>query len=98
MPDGYNPNKEYIESVKPGGTGKGANDHKILYNYRIISDYFHKTGFKTKLLEYWDESGRFHYINWEEENGFITRSRRYDPRNKKGSLEYTSLIIDAIKP
>ncbi len=98
VPDGFNPNKEYIESVKPGGTGKGAKDHKMLYNYKIITDYLQKYGFTVRLLEYWDEYGQFHYIDWENENGFIERSRRYDSRNKNGYLEYTSLIIDGVKP
>lgn len=98
VPDGFNPNKEYIESVKPGGTGKGAKSHKMLYNYRIITDYLQKYGFTVRLLEYWDEHGQFHYIDWDNENGFIERSRRYDSRNKNGSLEYTSLIVDAMKP
>ena len=98
VPDAYNPNKDYTESVKPGGTGKGAMSHKIFYNYRTIIEGLQKAGFIVKLLEYWDEYGQFHFIDWTNENGFIERSRRYDPRNKKGSLEYTSLIADAIKP
>ena len=98
VPDAYNPNKDYTESVKPGGTGKGAMSHKIFYNYRTIIEGLQKAGFIVKLLEYWDEYGQFHFIDWTNENGFIERSRRYDPRNKKGSLEYTSLIVDAIKP
>ena len=98
VPDAYNPNKNYIESVKPGGTGKGAMGHKIFYNYRTMTEVLQKAGFIVKLLEYWDEYGQFHYIDWTNENGFIERSRRYDPRNKNGSLEYTSLIIDANKP
>lgn len=98
VPDGYNPNKEYIESVRPGGTGKGAGDHKMLYNYKIISDNLQKAGFETKLLEYWDDNGKFHYEDWNNDNGLIIRSRRYDPRNNNGVIKYTSLIIDAIKP
>ncbi len=98
VPDGYNQKKEYIDAVKPGGIGRGASGHRILYNYRTISDYLQRAGFKTELLEYWDELGQFHYKDWGKENGFIIRSKRYDPRNKGSSLEYTSLIIDAIKP
>lgn len=98
VPDGYNPDKKYTESVKPYGTGKGACDHKMLYNYKILSGKLQKAGFEIKLLEYWDENAQFHYENWSNENGFIIRSRLYDPRNKDGSLKYTSLIIDATKP
>lgn len=98
VPDSYNPSKEYIESIRPGGTGKGAGDHKMLYDYKIISEKFQKVGFETKLLEYWDENGKFHHEDWKNDDGFIIRSRRYDPRNKNGDLKYTSLIIDATKP
>jgi len=98
VPDAYNPNKDYIKSVKPGGTGKGAMNHKIFYNYRTMTEGLQKAGFIVKLLEYWDEYGQFHFIDWTNENGFIERSRRYDTRNKNGSLEYTSLIAEATKP
>jgi len=37
VPDGFHPNPGYIERVKPGGTGPGAGDHKILYTYRTLS-------------------------------------------------------------
>ncbi len=31
VPDGFHPNPDYIEFVKPGGSGPGADDHKILW-------------------------------------------------------------------
>lgn len=49
-------------------------------------------------MEYWDERGQFHYEEWDEDDGFIGRSRRFDTRNQGGTLGFTSLIIDAIKP
>lgn len=98
VPDGYNPDKAYIEHVRPGGIGPGAEDHKILYNYKIMKDRLEKVGFKVDLLEYWDENGEFHFVNWSDDGGRIIRSKRYDQRNKGGKLYYTSLIVDAIKP
>ncbi|MBI4947285.1 MAG: hypothetical protein HY840_12900 [Bacteroidetes bacterium] len=98
VPDGYNPNKDYIEWVKPGGSGEGADDHKILYNYKILKQRLEAVGFKVSLLEYWDEQGEFHFIEWTDEGGHVRRSRRYDARNKDGKLNYTSLIVDAVKP
>jgi len=98
VPDGFNPDKEYIAHVIPGGTGPGAHDHKILYNYKIMSERLSKAGFKVNLLEYWDEQGKFHSTDWTDEGGYILRSKRYDPRNKDGILKYTSLIVDAVKP
>ena len=54
--------------------------------------------FQVRLLEYWDEQGQFHYHDWDENAGFIGRSKRFDTRNQGEKLGFTSLIIDAIKP
>lgn len=97
VPDGFHPEKEYIDYVKPGGSGNGADDHKVLYNYQSISESLHEAGFTVKLLEYFDENGQFHDIAWKSEDGFIKRSKNFDPRNVNGELNYTSLIVDAIK-
>lgn len=97
VPDGYHPDKTYIDYVKPNGTGLGADDHKILYNYSIMKKKLEQVGFTVHLLEYWDENGKFHYVDWSNDHGKVTRSRRYDSRNIDGTLNYTSLIVDAIK-
>lgn len=98
VPDGFHPDQSYIEATKPGGSGDGAQDHKIHYNYRIMKERLEQAGFKVKLLEYWDEQGNFHAVDWTDEGGRVRRSKRYDPRNVDGKLNYTSLIIDAVKP
>jgi predicted SAM-dependent methyltransferase len=98
VPDGFHPDPSYIEYVRPGGTGLGADDHKILYNYKIMKQRLESVGFRVQLLEYWDENGKFHYTDWTDEGGRISRSRRYDRRNGQGELKYTSLIVDAVKP
>ena len=97
VPDGFHPDPVYIECVRPGGTGPGADDHKVLYNYQSLKEQLEKAGFIVSLLEYWDEDGNFHFKEWSSEDGHIRRSKRYDPRNQDGSLTYTSLIVDAIK-
>lgn len=97
VPDGFHPDKRYIEAVRPGGSGAGADDHKILYNYMSLKNRLEKAGFEVHLLEYWDEKGNFHFTNWTDEGGHIIRSKRYDERNQNGVLNYTSLIVDAIK-
>lgn len=98
VPDGFHPDPIYIKKVMPGGSGAGANDHKILYNYKTLSKSLVATGFCVKLLEYWDEQGHFHFINWDPANGMVSRSSRFDPRNRDGMLAYTSLIVDAFRP
>lgn len=97
VPDGYHPYTEYIDYVKPGGIGLGADDHKVLYDYKKFMRLFSQAGFSVNLLEYYDENGRFYHIDWKPEDGMIYRSRRFDSRNQTGELKYTSLIIDAVK-
>lgn len=98
VPDGYHQDEEYIEAVKPGGTGAGSDDHKVLYNYKTLSQVLKQAGFNVSYVEYFDESGNFHATAWSIEDGLIRRSSKFDPRNKHKKLAYTSLIIDAIKP
>jgi predicted SAM-dependent methyltransferase len=97
VPDGFHPDAGYRERVRPGGSGPGADDHKVLYDYRSLTETLEEAGFRTVLLEYWDEDGRFHGAPWSAEDGPIQRSARTDPRNAGDRLEYTSLIIDAIR-
>ncbi len=97
VPDGFHPSKEYIEYVKPNGNGIGSEDHKILYNYQTLSFKLQEVGFEVYLLEYWDEKGNFHSKNWDIKDGKVKRSKQFDERNKNGKLNYTSLIVDAVK-
>lgn len=98
VPDGLNPDPAYREHVRPGGTGSGADDHKMLYTYVTLGSLFTSVGFKVDLLEYWDEHGNFLASKWDPSDGLISRSKQYDPRNQNGTIGYTSLILDATKP
>ena len=97
VPDGFHPDEEYIDNVKPGGIGAGSDDHKVLYDHITLTDCFEKADFRVELLEYFDSEGKFHYVNWRPEEGMVRRSRRFDERNNAGRLKYTSLILDAHK-
>jgi len=98
VPDGFHTDADYVAQVKPGGYGAGADDHKVLYNYKTLSTLLENSGFKIRLLEWFDEQGNFHYENWDAVDGFIERSTRFDQRNQVNPTTYTSLIIDGIKP
>jgi predicted SAM-dependent methyltransferase len=98
VPDGLHPDPAYIDAVKPGGGGPGADDHKVLYTYPTLRALFENAGFTTRTLEYFDEGGAFHAVEWSRADGMIRRSVRFDDRNQVGQLRYTSIIIDAIKP
>lgn len=94
VPDGFHKDEKYIDLVKPGGTGEGADDHKHLFNYKSLSEKFKKWNFVPYLKEYWDENGEFHSIYINDEFGTIRRSFLNDLRNKDKKPHYTSLIID----
>lgn len=101
VPDGCFPNEDYQRIVQVGGPGPSdhpAASHRVVYDYRMLSRVFVQAGFDVRLLEWWDEHGKFHAEPWDERDGFIYRSLRFDQRNENGSLVFTSLILDAVKP
>jgi predicted SAM-dependent methyltransferase len=99
VPDGFHPDPDYIEFVRPGGSGSGAPDHKVLYTHESLSDMLSSAGFDVELLEYYDSEGRFHRKEWDLTLGTI--GRRYgwmEQRPSGGVMPYTSIIADARKP
>ena len=44
VPDGLHPDQQYVDAVRPGGTGPGAEDHKVLYSCRSLQDVLAKGG------------------------------------------------------
>lgn len=103
VPDGLHPDPGYIEWVRPGGNGPGADDHKVLYTYDTFRKVFASAGFDVSLCEYYDERGQFHGMDWDPAEGMIRRSKRFDKvtfdRSKSGrDFDFTSIIIDARKP
>lgn len=100
VPDGMHRSREYLEWVKPGGTGPGSEDHKILYDYQSLSLLLIRAGFsEVTLFEWWDDQGVFHYRPYDEEKfGRIDRSYRHDHRNKpENPYAYTSLIVMGVR-
>ncbi len=97
VPDGYFPDQSYIDYVKPGGFGAGADDHKVLYNIDTIVPVIESAGFEVRPLEHFTQEGKFVATPFDSDDGYIDRCRANDPRNTEGILRYTSLIVDAIK-
>ena len=95
VPDGRHPDRGYIDRVKPGGTGPGADDHKVLYDCVTLSEIISRAGLEVRPLEYFDKNGEFVFNDWSVADGMIHRSCRYDERNRDGKLNFTSVIIDA---
>jgi predicted SAM-dependent methyltransferase len=98
VPDGNHPDPDYIEKVKPGGRGPGADGHKVLYDHNMLSGMLRQEGFIVTRLEWYDQKGHFNFEDWSPADGMVRRSMRFDPRNQSASLKYTSLIIDGYKP
>jgi len=98
VPDGFHPDQDYQQWVRPGGSGPGALDHQVLYTFESLSRSMAAAGFSVELLEYFDSSGQFHFRPWSVDDGMIHRSKDFDARNRDGRLGYTSVILDAVKP
>lgn len=98
VPDGNHPSSDYINSVRPGGSGTGADDHKMLYTQEIMSQLLAAQGYEFALLESFDAQGTFHSQPWSADDGFVSRSATHDERNRDGILRYTSLLVDCWLP
>ena len=100
VPDKNFRNKDYQNIIKIGGPGPKehpAYTHKIVYDYKLLTEVLNKAGFKVNLLEYCDEFGKFHFRYWNPEDGYIGRSLRFDSRNSTDLIGVVSIIIDAYK-
>ena len=100
VPDLNFKNEWYQNMVKIGGNGDPehpAYTHKIVYDYILFKEVFESVGFIVDLLEYCDAEGNFHYKYWNEADGKIGRSFRFDTRNSINSLGMVSIILDAKK-
>lgn len=95
VPDGNHPDPKYIESVRPGGTGQGADEHQVLYTFDLMRDLLEAEGYHYQFLEYFDMDGQFHQVKWDTADGIIQRSVENDSRNTPETPHaYTSLIVD----
>jgi len=95
VPDGHRRDPEYVREVVPPKDG-----HQLLFTVESLVERLTGVGFEATPLEYFDEAEQFHSLPWEEADGLIRRSVRYDTqeRFRRGRLYYTSLIVDARKP
>jgi len=95
VPDGNRKDIDYVSEVAPPKDG-----HQILFTIDKLVNMLQHVGYKTVALEYFDSDEKFHFSPWNQEDGFIQRSFRFDTQEnfRRGDLCYTSLIIDGIKP
>ena len=98
VPDGYNPNSEYLANVEPYGRPVWAEGHRVLYTIDDLKGELEAVGFVVNPLEYFDSDGVFHSLPWKREDGYIARSKQFGTPNKTFASSHLSLIVDAIKP
>jgi len=95
VPDGYRRDAAYGAEASPPNDG-----HQVLYNIDTLTGLLQSVGFATTALEYFDAQEQFHAVPWDEKEGLIQRSARFDTQQdfRRGNLFYTSVIVDARKP
>jgi predicted SAM-dependent methyltransferase len=95
VPDGYRRDRRYVAEASPPNDG-----HQVLYNIDTLTALLQSAGFATTPLEYFDAQEQFHAVPWDEKEGLIRRSARFDTQQdfRRGNLFYTSVIVDARKP
>jgi len=98
VPDGYHKNPDYIEYVKPGGSGLGADDHKVLWNIDTLSAVYRNVGFLVTGREYYDKEGNLHTEDLDPGLGVVLRKYgNEETANATGIPDFSSLIIDVVK-
>jgi predicted SAM-dependent methyltransferase len=109
VPDGFHPSENYIDWVAPDSSGErllamfrdaDEPNHKLLWNYKMLSQFLTDNGFGVVLREWFDELGYFHKAEWSELDGKIHRCAGSSWSSFLSfitSAPYTSLIVDAVK-
>ncbi|MEM9280769.1 MAG: hypothetical protein AAGA96_02995 [Verrucomicrobiota bacterium] len=98
VPDGGNPNPDYIRHVEIMGVGDDAADHKQLFTSSILKDWVEKVGFESELIEGYDEIGNLINLPVDAERGRIRRSRSNESKSSWSFPDaQTSLIVDATR-
>jgi predicted SAM-dependent methyltransferase len=73
VPDGYHPSAYYIDLVRPGGRGPGADDHQAIYTIDMIAGLAEEAGFTVRPIEFFDAEGVFHSSPADPDTGYIER-------------------------
>jgi predicted SAM-dependent methyltransferase len=94
VPDGYRRDPVYVAEVSPPHDG-----HQVLCNVDSLTALLESVGFVVTPLEYFDAKEEFHSVPWDEQEGHVYRSLRFDSQVafQRGKLFFTSLIVDARK-
>lgn len=102
VPDGNNPNQEYIDNCGINGIGADALDHKQFLTYEFLSNEVKKVGFKISLIEGYLRNKKLVSKKPNKDLGLVMRSRSNKKfQNSKEGWNFvdsnTSLILDCFK-
>ena len=101
VPDGNNPNPEYIKNTGINGIGADASDHKQFIKFEYLKSELEKVGFKCFIREGYKSNGELVNEKLPPELGYIIRSRRNSFESTKEGWDFvdanSSLIVDAYK-
>lgn len=72
VPDAFHPSRYYYNLVKPGGWETPI-EHKLFLDHEMLARIAEQSGYQIRLLEYFDESGVFHKVDYSPDDGSIQR-------------------------
>lgn len=101
VPDGNNPNPEYLLNVGINGIGPDASDHKQLYTAESLIKLLHNCGYSAELIEGYTKEGNLIRKPYSDKDGIIRRSRsnhsKLNELRECGFVDSgTSLIVDGV--
>jgi len=94
VPDGHRRDPDYVAEVAPPKDG-----HQMLFTVDSLVPLVEGAGFRAQPLEYYDRAEQFHALPWDEQDGHVRRSARFDTQTRfaRAGRFYTSLIVDGLK-
>lgn len=93
VPDGNHPSAYVRELTGPGGSERGADDHKYFYTIGDIPEIERLTGLHAEPLEYFTADGEFVSAEIDFDRGYISRcSANYKGRFTESEEEMRRMI------
>ena len=102
VPDGNNPNQEYINHCGINGIGADASDHKQFITFELLREEAERIGFKCHLIEGYLKNKKLISTPFNHELGDVIRSRSNQaiiyPKEGWDFVDAnSSLIVDCLK-
>jgi predicted SAM-dependent methyltransferase len=100
VPDAFHPSRYYYNLVKPAGWETPV-EHKSFFDHEMLARIAGGAGYQIRLLEYFDESGVFHKVDYSPDDGAICRCAAnncgLDTANEEVMEKFYSTIPDHLR-